>query len=475
MVKHLKATVARLSWAQRFLLASLVILVAGMAGIGAWVGGQIESGVVHQTAATTALYVDSVVAPHLQNLASEREIGQEPVSRLDELFRSTPLGQEIVSFKVWDAQGRVLYSTNPASRGQVFPVEGGLARAWQGHVSAEISTLEAEENVIERARGQPLLEIYSPVRRTGANDIIAVAEFYQSVDELQGEIAAAVQRSWMVVGAVTLGMYLLLAGFVQRASNTITHQQAELSSQVVRLRHLLTKNAELDERVRRAAAQTTTSHEQFLRRISAELHDGPAQDVGLALLKLDNVVARSEAAPMDKQGMQDAADLAALKAALEHALYEIRGISAGMGVPQLNNLTLSEIVMRVVRTHERRTETHVAVHLQGLPSDASLPLKITLYRVIQEALTNAYRHGNGVEQCVLVQGGPDELTIQVSDKGPGANGSTASQEREHLGLVGMRERVESLGGTFEFASTPGHGATVTARLRLDAGQGNSIA
>jgi len=57
------------------------------------------------------------------------------------------MGQQIVSFKVWDKTGRVLYSTDdPASIGQVFPVEERLTMAWEGKVTSQISSLEDEEN-----------------------------------------------------------------------------------------------------------------------------------------------------------------------------------------------------------------------------------------------------------------------------------------------------------------------------------------
>jgi hypothetical protein len=62
--------VERLSVAQRFMLASFIILMLGMAGIGWWVGQQIAAGVIHRTAATTALYMDSFVAPNLQDWLS---------------------------------------------------------------------------------------------------------------------------------------------------------------------------------------------------------------------------------------------------------------------------------------------------------------------------------------------------------------------------------------------------------------------
>ena len=69
MDANARLRIDRLSPAQRFMLGSLAILAIGMAGIGAWVTSQIEEGVVDRTAATTALYVDSLVAPPLQDLA----------------------------------------------------------------------------------------------------------------------------------------------------------------------------------------------------------------------------------------------------------------------------------------------------------------------------------------------------------------------------------------------------------------------
>lgn len=475
MGKQIRNWVRRLTWAERFLLVSLVILVAGMGAIGAWIASRIEENVVQETAETAAVYVDSAVAPYLQNLAASDEIGAQGSQQLDELFRTTRLGEQIPSFKVWTRSGRVVYSTSSDIVGESFPIEGGLARALNGWVDAKIGALDTEENVNERARGKPLLEIYSPVRRAGSDEIIAVAEFYQSVESLQENLAATVRQTWLFVGAVTVGMYLLLAGFVRVASNTIVRQQTELSAQVKRLQQVLDKNAELDERVRRAAAQTTALNERFLRRISAELHDGPAQDLGLALLKLDNVIARSEEQAegdgarqgprVREQARLDEQDLNAVKQSLNHALQETRAISSGMGVPQLNNLTPEEIVARVVRTHERRTGTQVKVETEGLPAHVSLPIKITAYRVIQEALNNAYRHAQGIGQGVRVRGGANELTIEISDRGHGTKGDAPKDEGEHLGVDGMRERVESLGGTFEWESRA-NGTRVVAHLPL---------
>jgi signal transduction histidine kinase len=460
-----------LSLAQRFMLASLVILMLGMLGIGWWVGQQIAAGVIHRSAATAALYMDSFVAPNLQELAQRDSLTVEHMASLDRLLQDTSLGRQIAAFKVWDAHGRILYSTEPASIGRVFPVQGGLAHAWQGEVAARISDLRDEENALEREHQTRLLEIYSPVRLRGTGQIIAVAEFYQTVDDLQREISAAQRWSWLVVGVTSLVMYLLLAGFVQHASDTIASQKTALSSQVSRLIDLLKQNAELHERVQRAAARTTALNERFLRRIGAELHDSPAQDISLALLRLDHVIARCEgdrAASWD--GQQDRADLAVIEGALQHAMQEVRAISRGLGLPHLGDLTLTDIVARVGHAHEQRTGTSVTLNLDSVPDHASIPIKITVYRVIQEALTNAYRHAGGIGQQVQIHCEADDLIIEVSDQGPGFDGAQIALSDEHLGLVGMRERVESLGGLFYIASEPGRGTQVNARLLLQAGE-----
>ena len=309
--------------------------------------------------------------------------------------------------------------------------------AFLGQVTSDISSLDEEENVALRSIRPQLLETYSPVRLNGTGRVIAVAEFYQTVDDLQKEIAGASRRSWLVVGAAMLVMYVLLALLVRGASRTIQRQQIKLSDQVTQLTDLLGQNAELNERVRRAAARSANLNERFLRRISAELHDGPAQDLGLALLRLDHVVAPSLTYPESgPAGCQNNPELENVQASLQRALTEVRAISSGLGVPQLENLSLEETVRRVVRVHERRTGSKVSVELVDLPLQSSMPVKITLYRVVQEALTNAYRHGGGVDQKVRIGVQNGILELMVSDGGHGFDCNETSNWEGHLGLVG---------------------------------------
>ncbi len=465
-----RASVRQPTLAQRFMLASLLILVAGMAGIGFWIGNEIKTGVVHRTGATTALYVDSFVAPLLQELGNAGTPSTHNMWQLSKLLQDTPMGKQIVSFKVWNPAGQVLFGTDPAVVGKTFPIDEGLARAVQGEVNSTISQLENEENVFERAVSSELLETYSPVRLSGTNKVIAVAEFYQTVDALNQEVAVAQRRSWLVVGSATLIIYLLLAGFVRRSSDTIELQRLALNDQVSRLTELLSQNKELHDRVRRAAASVATLNERFLRRIGSELHDGPAQDLGLILLKLDALIDRCERAQLEPLPVDE---LAGIQSSLQNALKEIRAISTGLSLPQLAELSLQETVIRAVRAHERRTGSRAELDLAPVPEQAALPVKITIYRVLQEALNNAYRHAEGTNQQIKVFMDGDLLVIEVSDQGSGFVIKPPAVINGHLGLAGMRERVESLGGYFAVESEIGKGTRVVARLSLQAEEGDN--
>jgi signal transduction histidine kinase len=459
-MKNLRFFLKNLSLSQRFMLASLVILLAGMIGIGVWVQQQIVTGVIHRTGATTALYVDSFVAPQVQELGTSEELSPAYKEALGKLLTNTPMGKQIVVIKIWDTRGKLLYSTDPSAIGKTFPMHEGMLRARLGEVVSTVSQLDQEENIDLGVVYKQLLETYSPIWLSGTDKVIAVAEFYQLTGDLEEELAVLSRRSWLVVGLACLVIYLLLAGFVQNASNTIHNQQTELAQKVVQLTDLLDQNRELSDRVRRASASVAQVNESYLKRIGSELHDGPAQDLSLSILKLDALAGRLEKNSVDTNLVTQFNEIGI---SLQNALREMRGIAAGLSLPQLSELSLAETVQRVVQGHERRTGSRVELSLQPLPDVVSLSLRITIYRLIQEALNNAYRHAGGVGQRVRVSSEATQLVVMISDDGAGFDPSKTVSDN-HLGLSGMRERVESLGGWFHVDSHSGQGTTIIARL-----------
>ena len=455
---------ARITLAQQFLLASLMILLTGMAVIGIWVGRQIETGVVNRTGGVTALYVDSFIAPQLQGFARGEKLSESNLSALDSLLTDTPLGRRVVTFKIWDLNGTVRYSNNRELIGRRFEIRESLRQAMAGDVKSEISHLEEEENALERAKWTSLIETYAPVRAESTDRVIAIAEFYQTTDELRQEVRSAQWRSWLAVALATLAMYLLLAGLVGRASLTLVAQQNELRGKVDELEGLLAQNRLLHERVRRAAERVTALNERYLRRISADLHDGLAQDLSFALLRLDTLgaslgrAAREGAAPSSAPD-----DFSLMQTALRSGLSELRALTAGLRLPELGQLSLPATIERAIGDFERKSGHTVQAALDGVAGQASLPLKITIYRLVQESLANGFRHGQATTQRVAVTQSADNLSLEIADNGQGFD-PAAAVDKGRLGVEGMRERVEILGGTFRVESKPGKGTTVIASL-----------
>jgi signal transduction histidine kinase len=149
-------------------------------------------------------------------------------------------------------------------------------------------------------------------------------------------------------------------------------------------------------------------------------------------------------------------------------LREVRELSRGLALPEINDLSLVEELQLVAQRHEQRTGTKVTLALGRLPKAASLPLKLCLYRFVQEALNNAYRHANGEGQVIQAQYIDEVLNISVRDRGPGMTEDAMLLEtsgRTRLGLAGLRYRVESLGGLFSIDSCAS-GTSVNAQFKI---------
>ena len=449
----------RLNLSGQFLLFSLMILVAGMISIGLWIQREIKEAVFHRTAEVTALYVNSFVSPQLQSVNGNSPLSSTDVAAFDLLLTETVLGSDIVTFKIWAADGTVLYSPNDDLIGRTFDPHSELARAFEGDIVAELSGLSKPDNVYERQLWDSLIETYAPVRLEGGQQVVAVAEFYQNPDHLLGEIRRAQVRSWLFMGAATLVMYLLLVGIVRSVSNVIESQRSELEGNVSRLSDLLAQNRTLRDRMQAAAGRTTALNERYLHRISADLHDGPAQNVSLALLRLEDLDHKAGSQP------KDAGDLNTVRSSLDSALSDLRSIARGLRIPEIQDLSPTDTARRVLKDFELATGRQVEFQHGEVPAAAPLPLKITIYRVLQEALANGFRHANGASQMVTMTSSGNDLFLEVVDDGAGFDPQAVSGDGA-LGLIGMRERVEMLGGRFEVANRTPSGTRILVCLPL---------
>lgn len=447
----------------QFLMAGAAVMIAAMLVIGTWITARIEQSVVDNTASAAALYLGSFVAPISQELAANEELSEPATRALRESFAASGMGQRIVSFRIWKPGSRVVYATDPALVGRQFEPTPELKAAWSGDVSGSFATAAERAAIPGAPPGTPLLHVHAPLREVWSGRIIAVAEFYEIATELRSDLANARLMSWLLVAGVFFLSGLLLLGIVRAGGRTIARQEAMLREQIAESRKIAAQNGDLRRRAIRASARATAQAERSLRRVSADLHDGPAQYVALAAMRLDSMV------PATPAGQAEATTI---RGALQSALAEIRTISRGLSLPDLDRLSVDDIVARAVDSHRRRTGAQIDLAYDGPPDpplDASA--RICLYRFVQESLSNAARHAPGARASVEVAARRDAVTARVHDDGPGFDpDAIAIREDGGEGLAGLRDRAESIGGELDIVAHPGDGATLVLRLPLAKGE-----
>ena len=455
----------RLSLSKQFLTVSFPVILLGSLAIGWWIGNQIKESVVQRMGSVTALFVESFISPHVQSLANRTELSSDEIQLLNTDIKTTILGKKISSLKIWNKDGLVLFSTDAAVIGKKFPIDEGLSAALSGKIFSEISIRSAAEQI---DHGQPLprqIETYTPIHENRSGRVIAAAEFYQLPDEIDRLANSAQLSSWTWVGTTMSLMYLCLFILVRRGSKTIVDQQSELSHKIDELTILNEQNILLQARVIKAAERATLVNENFLQRVSADIHDGPSQDLGYALMQIKNLndsITENSATgkPIPTEWSNG---LSQTKAAIESAIKDLRAMTADIELPDIALLSLVAIAERVVRDFYVKTGVVVDLAVPTGDIPASFRDKVAIYRVLQESLANVYRHAPNAACHVSLKIRSNSLILEISDKGPGFEPHLALKKKR-LGLVGMRQRIEVLGGSFQILTTLGAGTTILVTL-----------
>jgi signal transduction histidine kinase len=463
VVTTLKKTLRQMSFSRQFMLAIVTLLTIGMFVIGSWIGHLIESNALNRTAAISAVYLESISAAQLHDRPNGKIGDRRTHAELDRLFIEGPLRREVLRFILWESSGRIDYSNDHEQIGLRFPISGRLADAFAGTVQTRISNLQEFDNQPELARWTQMLEIYIPIRSATSGKVYAVAEFYLSVEKLKREIRDAQRSSWALVAVSTCAIYLFLFGLVRRASNTIKEQQRDLRHQLKQLLSLLDENDRMRDQLREAGVSTTTLNEEFLIRIAADLHDGPAQTIAFALMRFDEFAANCRGCASSPSTTEQ--ELRNIHSALQSSLRDVRKISSGLAVPGMTELSLADTARRALRDFKRLSGITVQARIDDTLDKAPLSVKITVYRLLQESLNNCWRHAPKGEPEVQVEQTGTEVLVVITDHGAGFDPQSAAVAGR-LGLAFMRERVRLLGGIFEIDSAPGRGTVIRARLPL---------
>src|SRR4051812_39494003 len=155
-------------------------------------------------------------------MQTSQTLDESTAHALDETLSQGALGNQLLSFRLWRPDGTILYANDPELTGKRFELNKNLRAAFEGQLVTEFNKLDDDpESEKERDSGEPLLEIYNPVRQPWSGEVVAVSEFYEVAPDLAHDLAQAATRSWLAVAGGTLFFFLVLSAIVLRGSHTI--------------------------------------------------------------------------------------------------------------------------------------------------------------------------------------------------------------------------------------------------------------
>jgi signal transduction histidine kinase len=346
---------------------------------------------------------------------------------VDRVVNERVLGERVVRVKLWDATGRIVYSDEPRLIGSRYPLDASKREILRtGATRSELSDLDGPENRFEQGQGR-LYEVYLPVRAPDGTPL--VFETYQR----RSAVAATGRRIWLPFAALVLGSLVLLwlvqAPLAWRLGRRLRKTQEERAALLQRA-----VDASADER----------------RRIAADLHDGPVQDLAGISYSL-SAAAEADAAPATRATLRQAAS------GTRDAMRRLRTLLVELHPPNLRASGLEaalDDLLAPLRAQGLDTRLAVTPDVDLTETDERL-----VYRGAAEALRNVERHARATRVDVTVVASDGTVRLEIVDDGVGFSAATRDRSREdgHMGLTLLEELAAQEGASVSVHSAPGDG------------------
>jgi len=275
--------------------------------------------------------------------------------------------------------------------------------------------------------------------------------------------------TWFRLAALTVLASVALGGHKVRTSRLERRNRELLALKEQRelaLAEAHRSQARLNEaygRLRRLTGRLELAKEDERKRIARELHDEMGQALTAAKINLQLLLADGGTEGDVVERVEDTIGL------VDRMIGHVRTLSLDLRPPLLDELGLAAALRSYLEALAKRSGLEIRVSTDSAPARLAPEIEITAFRVIQEAVTNVMRHAEASTVEVRIAREDDALALSVADDGRGFD-VEATLERaaggRHLGLLGIRERVESLGGTVDLRSSPAAGTRMRVRVPL---------
>ncbi|HEY7350757.1 MAG TPA: GAF domain-containing sensor histidine kinase [Ktedonobacterales bacterium] len=247
---------------------------------------------------------------------------------------------------------------------------------------------------------------------------------------------------------------------LKAAKADLEQKVTERTEQLAQAHEALAQQA---HQLRLLLAQTVTIQERERARIAHNMHDGVNQLIIGAILEVKS--ARERLASGNPARVESA--LRRVRAVLGQVDGEIKRIILDLRPPTLDALGLPPAILRYAERYQVFTGLPCQAQIIGQPRRLDPETEIGLYRVMQEALQNAAAHAQATKTWVHLTFLPESIHLEVGDDGQGFDLSLVMARREgHLGLVGMNERAQNLGGALTIEAVPQGGTRVLLDVPL---------
>jgi signal transduction histidine kinase len=276
-------------------------------------------------------------------------------------------------------------------------------------------------------------------------------------------------RNWLGIPMLTGGNTIGVLALANTRPDVFSAEHVRLAEAIVAQAAVAIQNAWLFEQVRAGherlqslSRRLVEVQESERRYIARELHDEASQALtalmfGLSLLEQD----ANQPEILQKR-------VAELKRLTDGVLEDLHRLAIGLRPASLDYLGLVPALEQLVQTSAERYPVNFRFKTAGLTQEDRLPdyVETSLYRIVQEALTNAVRYAKAQNIDVILELRDGKVLVMVEDDGVGFE--TAEMHKSgHLGLMGIQERAQMLAGTVEIESSPGCGTTVVVEVPYD--------
>ncbi|MCL4176685.1 MAG: PAS domain S-box protein [Verrucomicrobia bacterium] len=330
--------------------------------------------------------------------------------------------------------------------------------------------MDEEPDLLERIRRGDHLKHYETVRRRKDGRLLDVSLTVSPILDSQGRIVGVSKIARDITEKKR-------AEAAQRRSEMLAASNRKLEQEMVRRRtveaalkqtaqherRLLVQSRCLQEQQRHLAHQVLLAQEKERKRISRELHDVIAQTLMGVTVHLAGLKTRATTNP---KGLEQS--ITRTQRLVKHSLKIIHQFARELRPAMLDDLGLIPALNTFVKHFRAETGLRVSLSAEVIAEQVQGDKRTVLYRVAQEALTNIARHARASRADVKIQQLDRTVCMTITDDGKGFQAEHVLQTKKskRLGLLGMRERLEMVRGSFTVQSAPGKGTTVRVQIPL---------